>query len=469
MTDVPSTAHVGTAPRLSWSSAARLAFCRQRPTAELRSAGQPGAAVPTWSVPLASSRLIFRCPSRFRTFGAGLRGAPSASCWWWRRSISTPVTRVENALKEVPAKIGIEIQQSAKGFTVSRSEQGHTIFKIEASKAVQYKQGGHAELHDVTITLYGRDSSRFDQIYGADFEYDPQSGDVIGKGQVQMDLEANPEGIIHPDQATPRELKNPVHLTTTNLFFNQKTGNALTREKVEFSLPQANGSAVGLSYAANTTVLTLQSQVDVAFHGATPARLTAIHGTITKNPRVVELDLPRLQNGARPRFRGQRHDLPASRTTRWSAFSPTATFGSNPRTQGRRKFSPTRWNCSWRRSRTRSRSATFSGDVRMENSGPQPMQGSAGRVVLNFTGNNVLKHRAQPGQRQAAAASEAGIGVRRRAGCRSDGVGYRLRRSRWPASAARRHLRSGPDRSATGPGHRAADAGDGGQVPGAVR
>ena len=114
------------------------------------------------------------------------------------------------------------------------------------------------------LRLYGRDSSRFDQIYGADFEYDPQTGDVIGKGQVQMDLEANPEGIIHPDQATPKELKNPVHLTTTNLLFNQKTGNAITREKVEFSLPQADGSAVGLSYEANTTLLTLQSQVDVS-------------------------------------------------------------------------------------------------------------------------------------------------------------------------------------------------------------
>src|SRR6185369_13103571 len=94
--------------------------------------------------------------------------------------------KVENALKEVPAKIGVEIQQSAQGFTVSRSEQGHTIFKIQASKAVQYKSGGRAELHDVTITLYGRDSSRFDQIYGADFEYDPRSGDVVGKGEVQM-------------------------------------------------------------------------------------------------------------------------------------------------------------------------------------------------------------------------------------------------------------------------------------------
>ncbi len=297
--------------------------------------------------------------------------------------------KVQNALSEVPAKIGIEIQQSAKGFTVSRSEQGHTIFKIEASKAVQYKQGGHAELHDVTITLYGRDSSRFDQIYGADFEYDPQSGDVIGKGQVQMDLEANPEGILHPDQATPKELKNPVHLTTTNLFFNQKTGNALTRDKVEFSLPQANGSAVGLSYAADTTVLTLQSQVDVAFHGATPGRLTAIHGTITKNPRVVELDLPRLQNGARHASadKGTIYLRPDNTVDRILASGNVRLESED---SGSRKVQSNQLELLMADKQDTVRSATFWGDVRMENSGSQPMQGNAGRVVLNFTGNNVL-------------------------------------------------------------------------------
>ncbi len=297
--------------------------------------------------------------------------------------------KVENALKEVPAKIGIEIQQSAKGFTVSRSEQGHTIFKIEASKAVQYKQGGHAELHDVTITLYGRDSSRFDQIYGADFEYDPQTGDVIGKGQVQMDLEANPEGIIHPDQATPRELKNPVHLTTTNLFFNQKTGNALTREKVEFSLPQANGSAVGLSYAADTTVLTLQSQVDVAFHGATPARLTAIHGTITKNPRVVELDLPRMQNGAR-HASADKGTIYLRQDNTVDRILASGNVRVESEDSGSAKVQSNQVELLMAEKQDNLRSATFLGDVRMENSGPQPMQGSAGRVVLNFTGNNVL-------------------------------------------------------------------------------
>ena len=91
--------------------------------------------------------------------------------------------RVQNALKQVPEKIGVEIKQSATGFSISKSEQGRTLFKIEASKAVQFKQGGRAELHDVAITLYGRDSSRYDHIYGSDFEYDPQSGNVTAQGE----------------------------------------------------------------------------------------------------------------------------------------------------------------------------------------------------------------------------------------------------------------------------------------------
>ena len=322
-------------------------------------------------------------------------------------------TRVENALKEVPAKIGVEIQQSAKGFTVSRSEQGHTIFKIQASKAVQYKQGGRAELHDVTITLYGRDSSRFDQIYGADFEYDPQSGDVIGKGQVQMDLEANPEGIIHPDQATPRELKNPVHLTTTNLLFNQKTGNALTREKVEFSLPQANGSAVGLSYAANTTVLTLQSQVDVAFHGATPARLTAIHGTITKNPRVVELDLPRLQNGARHASadKGTIYLRPDNTVDRILASGNVRVESED---SGSAKVQSNQVELLMAEKQDTSAVRHFFGRC------PHGEFGSAAHARERRAGRpefhrkQCAEHRAQPGQREAGAASAAG--VRRPAG-----------------------------------------------------
>src|SRR5207247_3988005 len=129
--------------------------------------------------------------------------------------------KVRNALKEVPEKIGLEVQQTAQGFTISKSEQGRTLFKVQASKAIQFKSGGKAELHDVAITLYGSDASRFDQIYGKDFEYDPRSGDVISKSEVRIDLQSNSYGALSTDQSPPKELKNPIHLRTTNLIFNK--------------------------------------------------------------------------------------------------------------------------------------------------------------------------------------------------------------------------------------------------------
>jgi len=297
--------------------------------------------------------------------------------------------RVQNALKEVPAKIGIEVQQSAQGFTVSRSEQGHTLFKVQASKAVQFKQGGRTELHEVTITLYGRDSSRFDQIYGADFEYDPQSGDIVGRGEVQMDLEANPEGLAHSDQAPPKELKNPMHLTTSNLRFNQKTGNAATPEKVEFSIPEANGSAVGLSYAADAAILTLQSAVEVDYHGSNSVRLTAVRGTIYKNPRVVFLDLPRLESGSRNASadKGTLFLRPDNSLERILAAGNVQLESQGASAA---KVQANQLELLMAEKQDTLRAATFSGNVRMVNSGTQPMQGNAGRVVLNFSGNNVL-------------------------------------------------------------------------------
>src|SRR5512146_3212711 len=97
--------------------------------------------------------------------------------------------RFYHAVKEIPQKLGVEVQQSTESFSLSKSEGGRTLFTIRASKAVQYKQGGRAELKDVSILVYGRESDRFDQIYGSDFEYDPGTGNVVAKGDVHIDLE----------------------------------------------------------------------------------------------------------------------------------------------------------------------------------------------------------------------------------------------------------------------------------------
>src|SRR5260370_25465144 len=157
-------------------------------------------------MPLPVSRL-----RRWLAVGAILTAAMVAGMYVYAR------WRVRNALHDIPKKIGIEISQTAEGFSISKSAEGRTLFTVSASKAVQFKKGGRAELHDVKIVVYGKDASRFDRISGADFEYDPASGDVTAKGAVAIDLEANPERARTGDQSAPHDNKNPLHIEASGM------------------------------------------------------------------------------------------------------------------------------------------------------------------------------------------------------------------------------------------------------------
>ena len=281
---------------------------------------------------------------------------------------------MQNALKQVPAKIGLEIKQTATGFTISKSQQGRTLFTIQASKAVQFKQGGHAELHDVQITLYGSDSSRFDQIRGADFEYDQQSGNVIAKGEVQIDLQSNPGGLLHPDQSPPTNLKNPIHLKTSGLVFNQNTGDAHTKERVDFDLAQARGSAVGVDYAAKTNILTLQSQVNLVSVGATAATVIALRATITKDPHLVLLDHPHLRSGERQCDADEATLFLRPDNTLDSVLARGNVLVKAGRFASLAEARSEQLELTVAKQRDTLRTAVFSGDVQAQVAGAQPME-----------------------------------------------------------------------------------------------
>ena len=196
---------------------------------------------------------------------------------------------LRKTIHDIPAKVGLDIQQTAEGFSISKSAEGRTQFKVSASKAVQFKEGGRAELHNVKIVIYGKDASRFDQIAGDDFEFDPGSGNVNAKGRVLIDLEANPEGMRHADQSPPERSRVPLHLETDGLVFNKNTGDASSTGKVVFQTPQASGSAVGIQYVGKTGTMNLLSAVAVTVNRPQPVHLDADHGVITKQTREVVL------------------------------------------------------------------------------------------------------------------------------------------------------------------------------------
>jgi lipopolysaccharide export system protein LptA len=297
--------------------------------------------------------------------------------------------RVRRAVQEIPQRIGVNVQQSTEGFTLSKSEQGRTLFTVHASRAVQYKQGGRAELRDVSIIVYGRQANRYDQIYGSDFEYDPQTGDITARGEVLIDLEGNAEGPLTPDQTTPRVLKNPIHLKTSGLVFNHKTGVATTAERIEFRVPQASGSALGATYDSKGATLTLHSDIVVHATGPNAADITAQQGVITKGPNRAVLTGVRLERPSSAITASQltaflRDDnsiehLLAQGEVRAETRGNSTVVAQAPRADA------------WVSGKNQLRSAALSGGVSLDSTGQSNLRGIAGRVLLTFAGHSQLE------------------------------------------------------------------------------
>ncbi len=318
---------------------------------------------------------------------------------------------LRKAIHNVPAKLGVEIQQTAEGFSISKSEQGRTQFTVSASKAVQFKEGGRAELHNVKIVIYGKDASRFDRITGDDFEYDPASGTVNAKGRVLIDLEANPEGMRHSDQSVPEQTRAPLHLESNGLVFNSKTGDASASGKVEFETPQANGSAVGIQYVAGTATMNLLSAVEMTVNRPQPVHLNAEHGVITKQPHQVFLTTVHMSREQQEAWSDQarfflREDNTVDRilaegNVETEIHGRPLSKSNPPKSNMSSSDTP---NSDTLASLTRERSdraelwltgtrnlltlAILTGNVQLHSLGAQPADAAAGRVTLHFNGSS---------------------------------------------------------------------------------
>ncbi|HEY6445042.1 MAG TPA: LptA/OstA family protein [Acidobacteriaceae bacterium] len=182
--------------------------------------------------------------------------------------------------KDLPARLGANIQQTATGWTWSQSSGGHTLFTMKASKESQLKSG-HVLLHDVDITLYGPPGSgRQDRIYGSDFEYDTNTQIAVSQGGVNIEL----AGMGGPPGTGNSADSNTIRVRTSGLTFAQKTGQAETQQPVEFQLPRAAGTSVGANYDSKTGVLVLDSQVKITTSSnGKSALVQAAHAIMLRN------------------------------------------------------------------------------------------------------------------------------------------------------------------------------------------
>jgi len=207
--------------------------------------------------------------------------------------------------RDIPKRLGIDIEQESNGVTYTQSHGGHTLFKLHASKVVQLKNS-HALLHDVRIELYGTDGSRVDKISGDEFAYDQKTGTATAAGPVEITLmrpsvaPAIAPKAIPGKAAVPKPLASAaqaaaageIHVKTSGLIFDQKSGIATTTQRVDFTMAQGSGSSLGASYDSQNGFLILDKTVELTTQrGGDTVQIHAQHAEFERDSQVCRLHL----------------------------------------------------------------------------------------------------------------------------------------------------------------------------------
>jgi len=209
--------------------------------------------------------------------------------------------------RDLPKRLGVEIQQEANGVTYTQARGGHTLFKIHAARVVQLKKG-NALLHDVKIELYGEDGSRVDRIEGSEFEYDQQAGTAKAAGAVEITLmRPGVAPAIAPKAAAGQVVsdklkgapvasvaeaaaRGEIHVKTSGLTFDQQSGVATTSARVDFSMTQGSGSAMGATFDSQQGTLVLDRAVALtARRGAETIQIHAQHAEFERGSQICRL------------------------------------------------------------------------------------------------------------------------------------------------------------------------------------
>jgi lipopolysaccharide export system protein LptA len=209
-------------------------------------------------------------------------------------------------IRDLPQRLGLNIQQEANGYTFSHALGAHAQYKIHASKEVQLKNN-RVILHGVEIELYSDDGKRVDRIAGDEFEYDAASKKATADGPVDITMmRPGPEQAEEVKQAAPNDKKlarnlepvttsrtgpiDQIHVKTSGLTFDENTGVATTARRVDFSTAQGSGSSMGATYDSQQGFLVLDRSVELTSNrNGEPVGIQAAHLEFTRDDNLCRL------------------------------------------------------------------------------------------------------------------------------------------------------------------------------------
>jgi lipopolysaccharide export system protein LptA len=165
----------------------------------------------------------------------------------------------QNAPVQAPPSPPPDVNQQLSGYTFTRSDQGHPVFTVHAARTVSYQQNKSTMLEDVMVEVYGRKGNSGDILRTHRCEYNPQSGDFLAAGPVQIELSAYSSDI----PGSGLRGKHRVVVETSKVAYHQEDELAETDEPVKFHMGSASGTANGMVYAIQDGWMELKHDVAV--------------------------------------------------------------------------------------------------------------------------------------------------------------------------------------------------------------
>ena len=206
-------------------------------------------------------------------------------------------------VRSAPPAVPTTVQQQTQKFAFSKANGDRTLFEVEASHATAFTADNRNVLEDVGITMYGQQGDRRDRIRTRECEYFSNSGRVVCRGDVYVEMEAARDARDRPGQQL-------VRAETSQVTFDRESGTSHSDQSVAFSFPYGDGHATGFTYDSNHSVVRLHHDVVMTLHrvprgreqavGSAPTEVSAASLEYHNEAGTVKLEGPvRLRQGAR--------------------------------------------------------------------------------------------------------------------------------------------------------------------------
>ncbi len=155
-----------------------------------------------------------------------------------------------------PKSLPKEVEAAATDWVWTHTAGGKPVVEVRARHFKQVKE--HVELEPLELRLYHQDGRRYDRVASARAEFGRERDQLYADGDVEITM-----GL--PSEGRPRG--RLVHVRTSGVTFESKTGRAATERAASFTFDQGEGKAVGASYDPATRELHMRGLVELRWRG----------------------------------------------------------------------------------------------------------------------------------------------------------------------------------------------------------